>query len=238
MSQRLSHRGFIVASVIGLASFALGMLFTGMTASGAVVTMNFTSPEGNQSGGVYVYPYNFTFDSSPTTYQLMCDDFVHEIMAPQTWTASALDAADLTPATVANLQFPSAGVTGYLEAADLFEEENNAYLASNSDPDGFYNWAVWDLMTGVDESAVLGATDDAIVQGDLSAVEAIGGGLIPAEFSNVVIYTPFDMSPGGPQEFLGFDTPVSSVPEPASIGVLMAGSMLLLGRRRKAGSPR
>ena len=69
-------------------------------------------------------------------------------------------------------------------------------------------------------------------------MEAIGGGLIPAEFSNVVIYTPFDMSPGGPQEFFGYNTPVSSVPEPASVGLLMGGAMLILGRRRKAGSPR
>ena len=218
------------------------MLFAGTTASGAVVTMNFTSPGGNSSGGVYVYPYNFTFDSSPTSYQLMCDDFTHEIMAPQTWSASAIDVANLTPTNVVGLQFGSslgaAAYTDYLEAAYLFEEETSAYQASNSDPDGFYNWAVWDLMTGVDESAVLGATDDAIVQGDLSAVEAIGGGLIPAEFSNVVIYTPFDMSPGGPQEFFGYNTPVSSVPEPASVGLLMGGAMLILGRRRKAGSPR
>jgi len=214
-------------------SFALVVLFAAMTARAAIVEMNYTGPEGNNSGGVYVYPYNFTFGSSSETYPLMCDDFVHEIMAPQSWDASTLNVPSLNSSNVLGLNFPDAGVTGYLEAAYLFEEEVTAYDDSNSDPAGLYNWAVWDLLKGSDVSgAHLDSTDEATVQNYLDAAEAEGSSLTPSDFPDVVIYTPFDMSPGGPQEFMGYNTPVTPLPEPSTLGLLVGGSLLLVRRKR------
>jgi len=40
------------------------------------------------------------------------------------------------------------------------------------------------------------------------------------------------MSPGGPQEFMGYNTPVTPIPEPTTLGLLLSGSLLLLGRKR------
>jgi len=204
-----------------------------MTARAVTVEMNYTGPEGNNSGGVYVYPYNFTFGSSSESYPLMCDDFVHEIMAPQSWDASALYVSGLDSSNVLGLNFPGAGVTGYLEAAYLFEEEVNAFNPSNSDPEGLYNWAVWDLLRGSDVSGShLSSSDESTVQNYLDAAEAEGSSLTPSDFPDVIIYTPFDMSPGGPQEFMGYGTPVTPLPEPSTIGLLLGGSLMLLKRKR------
>ena len=230
------HRGFAKVSIVAVASFALVTLFAGMTASAAMVELDFTGPEGNNSGGVYTYPYNFNFNGGSQTYQLMCDDFTHEIMAPQDWEANVIYVSDLNGSNVANLQFPSIGVTGYLEVAYLFEEEVNAYSASNSDPEGLYNWAAWDLTDSPNDpsGSHLSAGDETTVQGYLSAVETLGGSLIPSDFSNVIIYTPTpgEMNPGGPQEFLGYGTPVSGIPEPSVLALLGVGSVGLMARRR------
>ena len=123
-----------------------------------------------------------------------------------------------------SLEYPSAGVPGYLEACYLFELEVNAY-AANADPEGLYNWAVWDLLGGSDvSSAHLSSGDETTVQGYIANAEAQS--LTPAEFSNVIIFTPVDKS--SYQEFMGV------VPEPGTVmlvGLGLAG--LLLIRRRK-----
>jgi hypothetical protein len=227
----MAHRG--IAFVVALAAFVAVMLFAGMSASAAIVTMDYTGAEGNNSGGVYVYPYDFTIDSSSSTSELMCDDFTHQISTGDTWTANTLNVSDLNAGNVTQLEFPSAGVTGYLEAAYLFVEEVNAFNASNSDPDGLYNWATWDLLTNSDVSSVLSPTDEAQVQIDLNAVEALGGTLTPSQFSNVTIYTPTDMSSTGPQEFMGYNTGNIIVPEPCAFALLGVGAIGLLARRKR-----
>ncbi len=205
---------------------AFAVLVTGMTASAALVTMNFTGTEGNNSGGTYTYPYYFTINS--VNYLLMCDDYNHMTSPPETWTANTLDVTDLNGSNVLNLNFPGAGVTGYLEASYLFEEEVDAYDASNSDSDGLYNWAVWDLLTNSDISgAHLDSGQETQVQIYLDDAEALGGTLTPSDFPDMVIYTPTDMSGGGPQEFFGY------VPEPSTVALLGIGTVGLLGRRRK-----
>jgi hypothetical protein len=236
MSQRVSRGKFGIKSAVVLASFSFFILSAAMTARASLIPMTFTGAEGNQSGGVYTYPYEFNINSSSQTYPLMCDDYLHEIMAPQSWNANTLDVSNLNATTVLGLNYPGAGVTGYLEASYLFVEEATAYVASNSDPEGLYNWAVWDLMTNSDVSGgKLDAGDETTVQGYLAAAEAAGPGLTASDFSNVIIYTPTDMSPGGPQEFFGYGTPLPSVPEPSTFALLGIGAVGLMGRwRRKA----
>ena len=222
---------------------AFVVLFAGMTARAALVEMTYQGPGPigpgpvgpgpyyNQSGGVYVYPYDFNINSSSENYQLMCDDFVHMIAPPESWLANTLNVTDLNATNVENLNFPSAGVTGYLEASYLFEEEVDAYNASNSDPEGLYNWAAWDVMTNSDVSGSnLSPGDESTVQSYLTAAE--DQSLTPSDFPNVVIYTPTDMSQRGPQEFFGYGTPITPIPEPSTLGLLMGGSLLLLGRKR------
>src|ERR1035438_10516318 len=77
----------------------------------------------------------------------------------------------------------AAGVVGYLAASYLFLEGVSALNASNSDPKGLYNWAVWDLLTGSDVSGgALSAGDEAQVQTYLAAAVAAGPRVTPAPF--------------------------------------------------------
>jgi hypothetical protein len=213
-----------------------GTLFAAMIASASTVTMGFIGAEGNQSGGVYTFPYDFTINSTGT-YQLMCSSFNQHIVPGDQWTATTLNVANLDTSTVLTLESPAAGVVGYLAASYLFLEGVSALNASNSDPKGLYNWAVWDLLTGSDVSGgALSAGDEAQVQTYLAAAVAAGPGLTPAQFSDVVIYTPTDMSASGPQEFFGFDTPtLTVVPEPGTVALVGFGLLGLAGvLRRKA----
>jgi PEP-CTERM motif len=214
---------------------AVGMLFAAMGANANTIAMNFTGPGGNNSGGVYVYPYNFTLDGSGN-YALFCTTFTREITNGEQWVANTLTVDALNSSNVLSLEFPSAGVTGYLEASYLFVEEVNAYTAGNSDSEGLYNWAVWDLLSGLDVSAAnLSSNDDATVQSYLSAAVALGNGgsLTPSQFANVVIYTPTDMSPSGPQEFLGYGTPIAVVPEPGTLALVGFGVLGLAAALRR-----
>jgi hypothetical protein len=236
MSQRFLGRGCTVIASIG--SFVLISLFAGTIAK-ATVNMDFTGPEGNNSGtspyDVYVYPYVFTINSSANNL-LMCDDFDHEITAGEQWPASVLEMQNLNSTNVTHLQYGSDGVQTYLEAGYLFEDEVAAYDDDNSDPRGLYNWAVWDLMTGQDVSAIdgqLSESDETQVQTYLDEAEAAGPSLTPSDFGNVIVYTPTDMSMSGAQEFFGYGTFVP-LPEPCTLAGVGIGALCLLGRRQRA----
>ncbi len=190
--RQMTKRTLVVSSLL-----VLGAMLTVNPTSANTVAMDFTGPQGNQSGGVYTYPYNFSIDGSGS-YHLLCTTFTREITTGQQWTATTLTMSDLNSVNVQTLEFPTAGVAGYLEAADLFVQEATAFAGGNTDPEGLYNWAIWDLLSGQDVSAShLSAGDDATVQGYLSGVESLSPSLTPSEFSNVVIYTPVDLSPSG-----------------------------------------
>lgn len=214
-----------------------GMLFVPMIARANTntMTMDFTGVEGNISGGVYTYPYNFTINGSGN-YPLMCTTFTREITDGEQWPATTLAVGILNSVNVQTLEFPSAGVTGYLEASYLFMEEVNAYKNGNTDPEGLYNWAVWDLFTGTDPSGSrLSSSEQTKVQGYLSAAEALGNGgsLTPMQFSDVVIYTPVDTGSNGPQELMGYDTPEILVPEPGTLVLVGFGVLGLAGVLRR-----
>lgn len=251
MSRGLSHRA--VVCIAGLASFALASILavSSARAQAMTVTMTYTGAEGNQSGNVFVYPYQFNLNGNSVTVDLMCDDFVHEISPPETWTANVLPVSALNSSNVAYLQFGSitsggaynATVQQYLEAAQLFTDEAAAYTDGNSDPHGLYNWATWDLMTGVDESAdppppatALSGSDESQVQSYLNTVETVpeGPDLTPSDFPNVYIFTPIDTPTQSPQEFLGMGNGSMVVPEPATLSVLGVAVFGLLGRRKRS----
>ena len=178
------------------------LMLGAVVARADTVSMGFIGAEGNKSGGVYTFPYDFTINGGGP-YQLMCSSFNQHIVNGDQWTATTLNVANLDTNTVLTLESPAAGVTGYLEASFLFEEGVTAFNNSNSDPEGLYNWAVWDLLTGQHVSgAALSAGDETQVQAYLAAAVAAGPGLTPAQFSDVVIYTPTDMSASGSARIL------------------------------------
>jgi len=209
------------------------VLFAATAARAQTVTMNFISADGNSSGGYYVFPYYFTINSGTYTNSLMCDTFTRDITNGENWPATVLAVPNLTVSNVGTLEFGSVGVPGYLEACYLYQEELSAFNHGNSDPQGLYNWAVWDLFTGTDPSAALGATDEAIIQGYLTDAESQS--LTPSQFSGMYIVTPTDMAPGGPQEFFGVcNGMMEPVPEPGTLALVgLSLGVLVLIRKRK-----
>jgi hypothetical protein len=198
------------------------------------VTMNFISPDGNSSGGVYVFPYYFTINSGTHTNMLMCDTFTRDITDGESWGATMLSVASLTVGNVGTLEFGSSGVTTYLEACYLYQQELSAFNNSNSDPQGLYNWAVWDLFTGTDPSlaALNSPADETTISNYLSAAVALGnaGSLNPSQFPGMYIITPTNTDVGGPQEFFG----VCSIPEPSALALaaLSLGGLVLIRKRK------
>ena len=228
---------FLLATLLGF-----GVLLTPLIAEAGTnntVVMYFIGGSANESGGEITYPYYFNITGgipniATNEYPLLCDTLYSTIEPGESWYAYTLTGNDLNSNTVQHLEFPSAGVTRYLEALYLYSEELKADGpgSGNSDPGGLYNWAVWDLFAGGYPSASLGLTSsqERTVSNYLAAAETMGndGSLTPSEFKNYVIYTPINKVVGcGPQEFFGEGCPVA-IPEPSSLVLCIVGLVTLL----------
>lgn len=136
-------------------SLLLGLYALPVTAD--TVSMVFTGPSGNNSGGVYTYPYHFTVNGTPNV-PLMCDDFKDEISSGQSWqaTVTPIGSAGTSGGMFAGESFSlGSGVTYTSQTA--YDAAGLIYLAVlNQGPlsgevgtlsSGLANWAVWNLLS-------------------------------------------------------------------------------------------
>lgn len=56
--------------------------------SGRAETLTLESVGGQNAGGYYVYPYNFSVNGSSTLDPMMCLDFNREVTVGETWQAT------------------------------------------------------------------------------------------------------------------------------------------------------
>jgi hypothetical protein len=168
--------------------------------------MNFIGPGGNNGGGVYTYPYNFSINGGPST-PLICDTFDNEVVSGETWTAT---------------------VSSFLSGEGLFGNNTLDYKAAGLIFEGITggtindtvgNWAIWGLFS---QNAANNSFYTSSGAGALANQFLISAASAPnSAFNGLVLYTPVagTQSWGGtPQEYIGYGT--VSAPEPASIAML------------------
>jgi hypothetical protein len=188
------------------------------------VTMNFLGPGGNNSGGVYTYPYMFSIDGGAPT-ALLCDTFDNDVMSGETWTAT---------------------VSGLLSGNGLFGDQLlnykaaglifNGIVAGTIDPNQG-NWAIWGLFSSNPQSNPFFQSSGAA--GLESQYLGLAANADDSEFAGLFLFTPKDGSQswgGTPQEYIGR----CSVPEPSEAGMLLVLGLMACGGftfRKRLGMP-
>ena len=175
------------------------------------VNLRLIGPGGNNGGGVYTYPYNFSINGGPST-PLICDTFDNEIISGESWTAN---------------------VNGLLSGNGLFGNDPLAYKAAGLIFEGILahtvnptvgNWAIWGLFSSN------AATNPYFFGSGAALLDAQY--LLTAVFTSnsavdgLVLYTPVSgtQSWGGtPQEFIG----LVPAPEPGELSLIF--TTLLFG---------
>jgi PEP-CTERM motif len=195
-------------------------LCTGSALANSTVNMQLTSVGGNNAGGVYTYPYNFSINGKAPV-ALICDSFDNQVVIGESWKAnvtSLLSGQGLFGGQL--LDYKAAGL--------IFKSILNGTLSANVG-----NYAIWGLFstnaqnTSYFQSSGAGAVDTTYL--------ALAATAPKSAFNGLVLYTPIAGTQnwgGTPQEYIGY----SAVPEPGTITLFGTGLLSLVGMaRRKLG---
>jgi hypothetical protein len=179
------------------------------------VSMKFIAPGGNNSGGVYTYPYNFSINGSPTYTPLVCDAYNNEITMGESWTAT------VTPLVNAGGMWGSSDLLDYKAAGLIFEGMAAGWIDPNAG-----NWAIWGLFASNAQS------NSAFISSGAAGLEANylaqAWNAPNSWFNGLVIYTPVAGTQSWgrtPQEFIG----CVSVPEPGELSLMGLTFLTLVG---------
>ena len=212
------YRKLAILSVFALIFFSAGSAF----ADGNTVSMDFLNVgPGNNGGGVYTYPYNFSVNGGPST-SLICDTFDNDVTPGETWSATA---------------------TSLLSNTGLFSGQSNSlldYKAAGLIYLGILNgtinpvagnWAIWGLFSSTAQNNPYFTSSGAA--GIEATYLGLAGTASASQFAGIVVYTPIAGSqPSGyglPQEYLGY----VQTPEAGSMAMLGFGFLLIGGAIRK-----
>lgn len=178
------------------------------------VSMNFVGPGGNNSGGVYTYPYNFSINGSSTLTPLICDAFDNEVSSGESWTAT------VTP-LINGSGLWSPNLLDYKAAGLIFQG-----ILGNTIDTNLGNWAIWGLFSANAQNNPYFTSSGAA---GLAAQYVTWASNAPdSSFNGLVIYTPVagTQSWGGtPQEYIG----TVPVPEPGEMSMAATTLLTLLG---------
>ncbi|HUJ94335.1 MAG TPA: hypothetical protein VLW84_03645 [Terriglobales bacterium] len=178
------------------------------------VDMTFVGPGGNNSGGVYTYPYNFSINGSSTMTPLICDAFDNEVSPGESWTATVTPLIDGTGLWGTN-------VLDYKAAGLIFEGILNGTINPNAG-----NWAIWGLFSSNAQSNSYFSSSGA---GSLDTTYLADAGTAPnSMFNGLVLYTPQPGTQtwgGTPQEYIGY----VCAPEPSELSLMGLTFLFLLG---------
>lgn len=163
---------------------------------------------GNNSGGVYTYPYNFSVDGNSSYASLMCYDYTDEIYFGETWTATVV-------------AIDSSSTHQDLELAYLYSVASNPGTPAATAADA--QWAAWELF----DPGLIAPTSNGVNQTDVTTelTDAQNADL-SAYDSGFALYIPesgWPANDGLPQSLIG----LAPSPEPGSLVLLGTGLGLL-----------
>jgi hypothetical protein len=210
-------------------------------ASADSLSLSTTPAQGyNVFAGIYTGPYAGTINGQSVL--IVCDDFLHDTNAGQSWTATAN-------------QFSSLGQPGVLTMWNSTTDPNYmvhyqeaAYLtlimlatpntAANAATIGELSFAIWSIFAPSQVTAWLNSYGASLPSGFITGVNnditLAQNNYSTGNYSNFTLYTPpcVGTSCGGPQEFLYVQVPEGGTAAVYLMGALLAcfGAMFLRPR--------
>jgi len=230
MGRILSPSRVVIAVILvalGLVPFAVSQTDVSMSFNGDYSAVSCIGPDGCVGAGLYGGTINgVNVGPGQAIPGMICDDYADNITNGETWTASAVDVANLNSSNIGSLTLfgNKIGVAGYTEVAFLV----NMMFTQNLTPSqqAAISEAIW-FITGGTSTLKPGTTLDAAAQAYVNAAMAAyaAGKISLSQFANLYLFTPTPQGPGEAQEMWS----LVSVPEGGSAWLYLLFTSLACG---------